>query len=84
MTVIRALMLIGLTHGGARFKGNQLEQEMYVGDMIQEHWLEKGRTVNDLVQIVMDAFIDAGLLPKKDEEEEEEAVKEQTNPTEDG
>lgn len=88
ITVIRALLLIGLTHGGAKFKGNPDEQEAIVGNLIQEHWLEKGRSVQELVKIVMEGFVEAGLLPPSEEDEDEDSIEakpeEPENPTLDG
>jgi hypothetical protein len=67
--LIRAMLMIGLKHGGMDIQGkDNREKEEAIGELIQEHWLSKGKTLEDLMNITMDAFKEAGLLPKTAEE----------------
>ena len=67
--LIRAMLMIGLKHGGMKIVGRDRKaQEEQIGDLIQDHWLAKGKTLDTLMQIMMDAFNEAGLLPKSEEE----------------
>lgn len=68
--LIRAMLMIGLKHGGMKIAGrDQREQEGLVGDLIQQHWLDKKKTLDDLMKIMMAAFNQAGLIPNAEEAE---------------
>ena len=73
---IRDLTWVGLKYGGMKFNpkmGRTMEeQQEYVGDLIQEHWLEENKTLEALMGILMDAFKESGLLPKEAFEDDEE------------
>ena len=76
--LICSVLTIGLKHGGMKLKGKSVEeQEEYVQDLIQEHWLEEGKRFESLVETTFSALEAAGLTGKKDEEEDE------SNPDED-
>lgn len=65
--LIRAVVYIGLKHGGMKLASRSPEEA--VGELIQEHWLGKGRTLNELVEVAMEAFKAAGVFSETQEEE---------------
>lgn len=68
--LIRGMLTIALRHGGMKIVGRDVKaQEEQIGDLIQDHWLSKNKSLDDLMKIMMDAFNEAGLLPKEDEEQ---------------
>jgi len=71
---VRALLYIGLKHGGLKFKaGSREEQEDAVGNLLQEHWFDKGRTLVELMRLIGDSLNASGVFrtPEGDEEESE-------------
>ncbi len=62
---VRALLWIGLKNGSKSQSTLSLEE---AGDLIQEHWLEKGKTLADLFVYVMKAMKKANILPDEQEE----------------
>lgn len=74
---IRDLAWVGLKYGKMKFNpkmGRTREDQMeFVGDLIQEHWLEKDKSLDTLMEILMEAFKESGLLPKEAFEDEESA-----------
>jgi len=56
LALIRAVAYIGLKHGGMKFRSQDTkENEATVGELIQEHWLGKGRNLNELVEKITEA-----------------------------
>lgn len=53
------LVWVGLRHGGDR----KLTVDE-AGDLIQEHWLDKGLELRELMDAVIDAMKLAGIVPK--------------------
>jgi hypothetical protein len=80
--LIVAMLRVGLKAGGTVFKGTEKEQEIAVGDLVQEHWFNEGRTLADLMDKVMEAFVEAGIFPRE-AMEGEEGDKKEVNPTPD-
>lgn len=71
--VMIAMLRIGLKHGGMKIPGKSVEdQELFIGDLIQEHWIDCGNDLKALMDIVQESLTCAGLLPKGEVEEEEE------------
>jgi hypothetical protein len=74
---IRDLTWVALKYGGMKFNvkmGRSKEEHMeFVGDLIQDHWLEEGKALDELMEILMDAFKESGLLPKEAFDDEEGA-----------
>lgn len=68
---LRAFILIGLKHGGMNFRGTLEDNELRVGDLIQEHWIDKGRTLNELLKIGFEALELSGVFKEVEEEEGE-------------
>lgn len=69
--LIRGMLMIGLKHGGMKISGRDRKaQEEQIGDLIQDHWLAKGKTLDTLMEVMMAAFGEAGLLPKSEEEQD--------------
>lgn len=75
--LIVAVVRIGLVHGGMKIQGTIANQELLVGDLIQEHWIDEGHTLDDLMAKVTEAFNAAGIFGKQEAE-----VQEEENPTE--
>ncbi len=72
--VMVAMLRIGLKHGGMKIPGKLVEdQELFIGDLVQEHWIDEGRSIQELMDVVKDALQEAGLIPKEETEEEEES-----------
>lgn len=70
--LIRGMLTIGLKHGGMKITGRDRKaQEEQIGALIQDHWLAKNKSLDDLMKIMMAAFNEAGLLPKSEEEQDE-------------
>ena len=68
--LIRAMLMIGLKHGGMKIPGRDRKaQEEEIGTLIQDHWLAKGKKLDGMMEIMMKAFNEAGLLPKEEEEQ---------------
>lgn len=69
------LVWIGLRHGGTKFTPKmgktKLEQKEFVGELIQEHWISKGRDLAELIDKITEALQLAGLLAKSDPDAEE-------------
>ena len=64
LTLIIALTRVGLKYGGMQFEGTFLEQEQATGELLQEHWFQEGRTLDELMGIILDAFKEAGIFAK--------------------
>jgi hypothetical protein len=72
--VMVAMLRIGLKYGGMKIPGKSIEdQELFIGDLIQEHWIDCGNTMVEIMEIAKSALQAAGLIPKDDEEEEEKS-----------
>lgn len=69
---LRAFLYIGLKHGGMRFRGTIEENEATVGDLIQEHWIDKERTLTELLKLSMEALEESGVFREEVEEEDGE------------
>lgn len=72
--LIVSVLKIGLVHGGMKLMGNSKQQEIFVGDLVQEHWINEGRNLPELMEKVTEAFNVAGIFtvePNKDEGGEE-------------
>jgi hypothetical protein len=71
--VMVAMLRIGLKYGGMKIPGKTIEdQELHVGDIIQEHWVDCGNTMQDLMENYVKVALEvAGLVPKDDAEEDE-------------
>lgn len=77
--LICSVVYIGLKHGGMKFFGKTVEDnENKVADLIQEHWLDEGKRLEELVQLAFRSLESAGLKESKKDEEEESS-----NPGED-
>jgi hypothetical protein len=71
--VIVAMLRIGLKYGGMKIPGKTIEdQELFVGDLVQEHWVDTGNSISELMERVSESLQEAGLIPKEEDEEEEE------------
>jgi len=46
------------------------DQEVFVGDLIDKHWIQQGRTMDELIGIVGKAFNESGVFPKTAEEDD--------------
>ncbi len=69
-----ALVRIGLKYGGMKIPGKFVEdQEVFVGDLIQQHWIDQGNHMKELMNKVQDALKEAGLIDKDEDEEDEKA-----------
>lgn len=67
--LIRSLLYIGLKHGGMKFKGkSSADDEQVVGEGIQEHWIDKGRTLTEMMKIIGEAFKSGGVFAEAEEE----------------
>ena len=78
--LIRSLVYVGLKHAGMAFDGKtskECEEEVGIG--LQEHWFNKGRTLPELMQIVMEAFTVSGVLTQ-DKGDNDENPTSQPNP----
>lgn len=74
-----ALVRIGLKFGGMKIPGKSIEdQEVFVGDLIQQHWIDQGNPMKELMDRVQKALQEAGLIDKDEEEDEKSS-----NPSED-
>lgn len=60
--LILAVVRIGLAHGGMKLSGTVKNQELLVGDLIQEHWIDEGHNLTDLMEKVTEAFNAAGIF----------------------
>lgn len=69
--LIRSLCYVGLKHGGMKFKGTTEENENRVGELLQEHWIEKGRGLAEMMELVGEAFKASGVFSEKEEAAEE-------------
>jgi len=69
LTLIRALLYIGLKHGGMKFRGSAKENEILVGDLVQEHWIDKGRNLVELTKIVSEAFAASNVFSNMETDE---------------
>jgi hypothetical protein len=63
------LVRIGLKHGGMKLTGTIEEQEEIVGALIQQHWIDQGRDLTELMKVVFKALNAAGLFGAPPEEE---------------
>jgi len=71
--VMVAMMRIGLKYGGMKIPGKSIEdQELFIGDLVQEHWVNEGNSINELMDSVKDSLQEAGLIPKEEEVEDED------------
>lgn len=77
--VIVGIVRIGLKAGGMKFKGQIEDQELVVGDLIQEHWVQEGKNLTQLMEVVTEALSAAGIFTS---DEDKEADTSQSNPTE--
>ena len=72
--LMRALVYIGLKHGGMQFKGKSVQaDEEANGAPIQEHWINEGRSLDELMEEVLKAFESAGIFATKEQREAEVA-----------
>jgi hypothetical protein len=69
-SLIVAVLRIGLIHGGMKIPGNPKSQELFVGDLIQEHWIDEGNGLDELMEKVTTAFNAAGIFTSKADKEE--------------
>lgn len=66
-----ALVRIGLKYGGMKIPGKLIEdQEVFVGDLVQQHWIDQGNPMKELMDRVQDALKEAGLIDKDAEDKE--------------
>jgi hypothetical protein len=64
------LITIGLKYGGMKLAGTTNdEQEEMVGDLVQQHWIDQGRNLTELMEFVLEALREAGVFdaPKGEE-----------------
>jgi hypothetical protein len=66
---VSQLLFVGLKHGDPRF-GKTLTLEK-VDDLIQEHWMDADRHLEDLMTHIMDGMRASGVLPKTDEDDDD-------------
>jgi hypothetical protein len=68
---LRTMAYIGLKHGGLKFKGKDIEEnEAMTGELLQEHWFAKKRTLSELMVLVGEALNEAGVFNTTEEEED--------------
>lgn len=65
---VSQLLFVGLKHGDPKF-GRTLTLDK-VDNLIQEHWMEADRPLEDLMNHIMDGMRASGVLPKSDEDGE--------------
>jgi len=74
LSLIRSLTYVGLKHGGMKFNGRSVADQINeAGELIQEHWIAKGRTLKELMDFISQAFTAAGVFQASDEKEEDES-----------
>lgn len=66
---IIAMLTIGLKAGGMKIGGTAEEQEDYVGALLQQHWIDQGRTLEEMMKFVTEAMNAAGLFNRPEEKE---------------
>ncbi len=76
--LIVAVMRIGLIHGGMKIPGTPKNQELFVGDLIQEHWIDEDKGLDMLMDIIMQALDVAGIFALNKPEEDEANPKQDT------
>lgn len=82
--VMVAMLRIGLKHGGMKIPGKSIEdQELFIGDLMQEHWVDEGNSLQELMDRVRESLTVAGLIPKEEEEDESEEEEDTKNPDSD-
>jgi hypothetical protein len=66
----RAWLYVGLKHGGMKFRGKTKENEEQVGELLQEHWFNQGRTLEELGKLLNKAMELSGVFNTSKEDEE--------------
>lgn len=62
------LLTVGLKHGGDEKRPLTADK---VGDLVQECWIENGKDLGGLMEVILDGLRAGGILPKENETVEE-------------
>ncbi len=62
------MLTVGLKYGETE---KRALTDTKVGDMVQKRWLDNGKELDELVDILLEAMRSAGIITKKEEEEDE-------------
>lgn len=62
------MLTVGLKYGETEKRALSAEK---VGDLLQRRWLENGKDLAEVVDILMEAMRAAGIISKKEEEDED-------------
>ncbi len=58
------LIYIGLKFGGGLEENSKEDNPFFVGDLLQEHFLDKGKELKELMDYALDALRRANLIPR--------------------
>lgn len=62
------MLTVGLKYGDSEKRPLTAEK---VGDLVQKKWLDNGKELSDLTDIILEAMQAAGILTKKEEDDED-------------
>ena len=66
-----AMLTIALKYGGMKIPGRTPDdQEKFVGDLVQQHWIDQGKTVDEYMAKVNDALNAAGIFNASEDKPE--------------
>jgi hypothetical protein len=67
------LIYVGLRYGGGLNKDSKEDSPDFVGDLLQEHFLDKNRDLKELMDFALDALRRANLIPRETGTEQAES-----------
>lgn len=68
------LIYIGLRFGGGLEENSKEDNPDFVGDLLQEHFLDKNKELKELMDYALDALRRANLIPKDTETDKDKST----------